>query len=79
MRRTKLSTTVDDELLRRARRALPSRTDAALLDEALAALLRQQRLAQEIDASYVIYERHPLAESDAWGDLESFREVASAS
>ncbi len=79
MSRTKLSTTVDDELLRRARRALPSRTDAALLDEALAALLRQQRLAEKIDASCVIYERHPLAEADAWGDLESFREVASAS
>lgn len=78
MARTRLSTTVDAELLTSARRAISAATDAALLDEALAALLARHRAA-EIDAAYAAYEEHPLAEPDAWGDLASFREAAAAS
>jgi len=49
-----------------------------LVDEALKALLARHRAA-DMDASYSVYERHPLNEPDAWGDLASFREAAGAS
>jgi hypothetical protein len=78
MARTRVSTTVDEELLARARQARSTLTDAALLDEALAALVAQLRAA-EIDASYSAYLEHPLEEDDEWGDLASFREAAAAS
>ncbi len=78
MARTRVSTTVDQELLATARRTLSTLTDAALLDQALAALLDRHRAA-EIDASYAAYDEHPPAESDEWGDLASFREAAAAS
>jgi len=78
MSRTRLSTTVDADLLESARRARSGTTDAALIDEALAALLARHRAA-ELDASYVAYEQHPLDEPDAWGDLASFRRAAAAS
>jgi hypothetical protein len=29
--------------------------------------------------AYAAYDEHPLDEPDAWGDLASFREAASAS
>ena len=32
----------------------------------------------EIDASYSVYDEHPMEEPDAWGDLASFREAAAA-
>lgn len=73
-----MSTTVDAELLAGARRALAPVTDAALLDQALAALIERRRAA-EIDAAYAVYDDHPLAERDAWGDLASFREAAASS
>jgi hypothetical protein len=78
MARTRVSTTVDGELLASARQALSALTDAALLDEALAALLDRHRAA-EIDTAYAAYEEHPLKEPDIWGDLGSFREAAGAS
>jgi hypothetical protein len=78
MARTRVSTTVDGELLTNARRTLSDLTDAALLDEALAALLHRHRAA-EIDAAYAAYETSPMQEPDAWGDLASFREAAAAS
>ena len=78
MNRTRLSTTVDAELLEGARRVRSGVTDAALIDEALTALLARHRAA-EIDASYAAYDEHPLDEPDAWGDLESFRRAAAAS
>lgn len=78
MARIRLSTTVDPDLLREARRARVGVTDAALMDEALAALLAHHRSA-EIDASYAAYEEHPLDEPDEWGDLASFRRAAAAS
>jgi hypothetical protein len=69
---------VDEKLLHDARDALSTSTDAALLDMALAALLDRQRAA-EIDVAYAAYDEHPLDQPDAWGDLASFRQAASAS
>ena len=78
MARTRISTTVDAQLLEKARRARSGLTDSALIDEALAALLARRRAA-EIDAAYAAYEAHPLDEDDEWGDLASFRAAAGAS
>ena len=78
MSRTRLSTTVDATLLSDARGLRSGLTDAALIDEALAALLARHRAA-EVDASYSAYDVHPLDEADAWGDLASFRRAAAAS
>jgi hypothetical protein len=78
MARTRLSTTVDQQLLDSARRLRPDSSDAALVDEALEALLRRYRSA-EIDASYMAYDEHPLDERDEWGDLASFRQAAASS
>jgi hypothetical protein len=76
MARTRVSTTVDATLLAQARN-LGNASDAALLDEALRALLDRHRAA-EIDAAYVAYDEHPLSEPDEWGDLASFRAAAAA-
>ena len=78
MARIRVSTTVDESLIEQARQLRSGLKDAALLDEALDALLAQHRTA-EIDASYVIYHDIPLDESDEWGDLASFREAAATS
>jgi hypothetical protein len=78
MARTRVSTTVDDELLTRARNATGATSDAALLDQALSALLTQHRRA-EVDRAYAAYDVQPLDEADEWGDLASFRAAASAS
>ena len=78
MARTRLSTTVDRELLDGARKALAGTTDAELIDEALTALLARYRTA-EIDQAYATaYGAHPIDEPDEWGDLASFRDAAAA-
>lgn len=69
---------MDEDLLGAARRLGAPRTDAALLDEALGALVARHRAA-EIDAGYTAYESHPLDELDEWGDLASFRTSAASS
>jgi hypothetical protein len=78
MTRTRLSTTVDGDLLHHARELRSGVTDAALIDEALRALLERHRSA-EVDATYAAYDDHPLDEPDDWGDLASFRRAAAAS
>jgi hypothetical protein len=78
MTRARLSTTVDATLLEQARGIRSGGTDAALVDEALAALLARHRAA-EVDASYAAYDEHPIDEPDEWGDLTSFRRAAAAS
>jgi hypothetical protein len=78
MARTRISTTVDAELLASARQARAGVTDAALIDEALAALLARRRAA-EFDAAYAAYDAQPLHVPDEWGDLASFREAAGTS
>ncbi len=78
MARVRVSTTVDEQLLDRARGVRTGTTDAALIDDALRALLASHR-AGEIDGSYEAYDKHPLDEADEWGDLASFREAAASS
>jgi len=78
MARIRLSTTVDSALLEDARRARRGLRDAALVDEALEALIARHRAA-EVDASYAAYDQHPPDEPDVWGDLASFRRAAAAS
>jgi hypothetical protein len=78
MTRIRLSTTGDAFLLEQARHLRSGRTDAALVDEALGALLARYRSA-EVDASYAAYDEHPLDEPDAWGDLASFRAAVATS
>ena len=78
MARTRISTTVDAELLASARQTRMGLADSALIDEALGALLARERAA-EIDAAYAAYDAHPLDEHDEWGDLSSFRAAAGAS
>jgi hypothetical protein len=53
-------------------------TDAALVDEALEALLSRHRSA-EIDASYAAYSEYPIDAADEWGNLAVFRRAAADS
>ncbi|MDP8961064.1 MAG: DUF2191 domain-containing protein [Actinomycetota bacterium] len=76
MARVRVSTTVDESLLFEARSIRRDVTDAALLDEALRALVARHRAA-EIDAAYAAYDEHPIDEPDEWGDLASFRAAAA--
>lgn len=68
---------MNGELLSNARSLRSGLTDAALIDEALAALLAQHRRS-EVDASYSAYADHPLEQPDDWGDLASWRRAAAA-
>lgn len=78
MTRKRVSTTVDGELLTRARELRSGAPDSVLIDEALAALIATSRRA-EIDASYAAYDTYPSETPDEWGDLASFRAAAAAS
>jgi hypothetical protein len=78
MNRIRLSTTVDAQLLGGARSVRSGITDAALIDEALTALLARHRSAA-VDASYATYDEHPVEEPDEWGDLATWRRAAGAS
>ncbi len=78
MNRIRLSTTVDAQLLGSARSVRSGITDAALIDEALKALLARHRSAA-LDASYAAYDEHPVEEPDEWGDLATWRRAAGAS
>jgi len=78
MARVRVSTTVDEQLLKSARRAHPELPDSALLDEALAALLARHP-AVEIDAAYAAYDELQLDAGDEWGNLASFRSAAGGS
>ena len=78
MTRTRISTTVDADLLANARRSHEGMSDSALIDDALAALVARHR-ATEVDAAYeAAYGAHPIDEADEWGDLGSFRSAAAA-
>jgi hypothetical protein len=78
MSRVRVSTTVDGDLLEKARRLRSNANDAMLLDEALGALVARNR-ASEIDAAYAAYDEFPIGESDEWGSLAAFRTGAAAS
>ena len=77
MARSRVSTTVDENLLSEARTSNPGQNDAALFDAALGALLARSR-ATAIDNEYKAYDAHPIDEPDEWGDLQSFRSAAAA-
>lgn len=77
MAKLRVSTTVDEDLLRRARALNPGGTDASMLEAALGALLERQRRA-EVDAAYAAaWSDHPADERDEWGDLASFAAAVS--
>ena len=79
MARIRVSTTVDEDLLAEARAKCRAVNDAALIDQALEALLARHRSA-EIDAAYQrAYAEHPVDEPDEWGDLASFIDAAGRS
>ena len=78
MARVRVSTTVDEALLKSARLIDEGTPDSILLDKALGALLAKHR-ADEVDSVYAAYDDRPLNERDAWGDLATFREAAAAS
>ncbi len=69
---------MDAQLLNGARGVRSGVSDAALIDEALRALLAHHRSA-EVDASYAAYDEHPANEPDEWGDLASWRQAAAIS
>ena len=76
MTKSRLSTTVDTDLLTRARALCPGCTDAAMIEDALEALLHHHRRA-EIEANDArAYAEHPFDEPDEWGDLASWGEAA---
>lgn len=70
MARIRLSTTVDASLLEAARALHSGPTDAALVDDALRALLARNR-AHEIDAGYAAYDDKPTDQPDEWGDPQT--------
>lgn len=78
MARTRLSTTVDRDLLEEARNTGAGSNDAELIDAALAALLQHYRRAALDEAYEVAYAERPIGEPDDWGDLGSFRGAAAA-
>ncbi|MCU1499509.1 MAG: uncharacterized protein JWM47_3462 [Acidimicrobiales bacterium] len=78
MARTRVSTTVDDGLLTKARQLCAGTPDAVLLDQALEALLARHRRA-EVDQAYAAYDDQPMHEADEWGDLSAFRAAAASS
>lgn len=76
MARVRLSTTVDSELLDRARKLGEGGTDASVIEAALLALLRQHQETQIDEAYLEADERQPSSTRDAWGSLEDFLEAA---
>ena len=76
MAKLRLSTTVDEELLTRARGLCPECTDASMIEDALEALLKAHRRAEIEDQDRRAYAEHPFDEPDEWGDLASWGEAA---
>lgn len=79
MARVRISTTVRDDLLARAREVHGGATDASVVEAALEALLREHRAA-DFDRRYAeAYQTHPEGRDDDWGDLEVFLDAAARS
>lgn len=77
MTKARISTTVDKDLLERARRLLGQGTDASLLEAALTSLLREHRSA-EVDRAYQrAYRDSPADSVDEWGSLSDFLNAAA--
>lgn len=72
MARIRVSTTVDETLLSKARALDPDATDSSVVERALTALLAQHRRAEYDEKFRTAYTEQPLNTRDDWGDLESF-------
>lgn len=79
MTKARVSTTVDSELLARARALCPGCTDASMIEGALEALLKEHRRAEIDENDRRAYAEHPFDEPDEWGDLASWGEAARRS
>lgn len=69
MPRIRVSTTVDGELIEKARGYREGVKDADLLDEALGLLVAQERRIEIDRALTEGYTKHPVDEPDRWGVL----------
>lgn len=78
MPKKRLSTTVDADLLQRARDLQPGSSDASLVERALLSLLAQHRRALLDEAYTRAYTDQPMETQDDWGDLASFGEAAGS-
>lgn len=78
MAHVRLSTTVDGDLLAKAREINPGATDSTLVEAALRLLLREHRRAK-IDAAYAKAYADGNDAVDEWGDLNAFLDAAVAS
>ena len=78
MAKLRLSTTVDEDLLTRARALCPDCTDASMIEDALEALSDGRHRRAEIEDQDLrrAYAEHPFDEPDEWGDLASWGEAA---
>lgn len=74
--KVRLSTTVDEDILRKAREVAGGGTDASMVEQALRALIAQQREV-EIDAAYDAYVDLPPDTLDEWGDPADFNARAA--
>lgn len=76
MAKVRVSTTVDADLLARARSVHAGPTDASLLEAAFEALVREHR-AGEVNRAYLAaYRERPMDTRDEWGDLATFLDAA---
>ena len=77
MAKLRLSTTVDEDLLTRARALCPDCTDASMIEGALEALLKDASAGpRSTKLRRRAYAEHPFDEPDEWGDLASWGEAA---
>ena len=76
MRDVRSPITVDEALLAEARKLRPNHSDEDIVDDALRASISTKR-REATDLEYSAYDRQPLSEPDAWGDLESFLNAAT--
>ncbi|MEW1981913.1 antitoxin MazE5 [Citricoccus sp. NPDC079358] len=77
MAKVRISTTVDEALLERARRFHGQGTDASLLEAALTSLLREHRSAEVDQAYQSAYRESPADLVDEWGSLSDFLNAAA--
>lgn len=78
MARTRISTTVDDDLLNQARAINPDHKDSSMVEEALRLLLKRHH-DEQIAAQYARAYANGNDAVDEWGDLNEFLDAAVAS
>jgi len=75
--KVRVSTTVDEELLARARACCGQAKDSSVLEQALTALIAAHRAAEIDHRIDIVYRELPLDAPDEWGDLDSFLDTAT--